>query len=46
MKYEADYKKFSEILTDIVEFIKSFVKNMKAFIGGFKSGYEYEGEAE
>ena len=46
MKYEADYNKFSEILSDIVKFIKSFTATLKDFIHGFKSGLVYEGEAE
>ncbi len=39
-----NYENISGILKDIVKFIKSFVEQMKAFIGGFKSGYEYKGE--
>ena len=39
------YENLSGILYDIVEFIKSFAKGMKAFINGFKTGYEY-GEEE
>jgi hypothetical protein len=45
MKYEADYQKFSGILTDIVEFIKSFTEGLKKFINGFKTSYKY-GEEE
>ena len=36
-----NYENLSGILKDVVEFIKSFVKGMRAFINGFKSGYEY-----
>ncbi len=39
-----NYANLSGILKDVVDFIKSFVVAMKAFINGFKSGYEYEGE--
>ena len=39
-----DYSKFEGIINDIVDFIKSFTRNLKAFINGFKTSYTYEGD--
>ena len=40
-----NYANLSQILTDIVGFIKSFAEGMKKFINGFKTGYVYGEEA-
>ena len=40
------YENLSQILADIVGFIKSFTLGMKKFINGFKSGYQYGEEEE
>lgn len=44
MKYQADYDKFSGILSDVADFIKTFVAGLKAFIDGFKSETKFQTE--
>ena len=36
-----DFEKITNIIDDIVAFIKSAVANMKKFIGGFKNDFEF-----
>lgn len=41
-----DFAKITKIIDDIVAFIKSYVANMKKFIGGFKNDLEFKPEEE
>lgn len=41
-----DFDFITKIIDDIVDFIKSFVANMKKFIGGFKNDLDFVPETE
>ena len=40
------YENLSQILADVVDFIKTFTAGLKAFINGFKTEYYYGEEEE
>ena len=40
-----DFKKITDIIDDIVAFIKRFTANLKRFIAGFKSDLEFDADA-